>query len=87
MSSPAPGGGLRWRHLVGIGVGLDVLVFSVWPIYSWVGRIEPIVFGMPFSMVWLCLMIAVVFATFVVIFLRDREDDEAMDRRAAEAPE
>lgn len=78
-------GTLRWRHLLGIGVGVDVLVFSIWPIYSWVGGVRPFVFGMPFSMVWLCLMIAIVFSTFFVLFLKDREDDERLDREAATA--
>ncbi len=82
MSAPEPGTVLRWRHLIGFGVGVDVLIFSVWPIYSWVGGIEPFVLGMPFSMVWLCLMIAAVFFTFLVIFVRDRADDERIDREA-----
>ena len=84
MSGAAtPGGALRWRHLLGIGVGADVLVFSIWPIYSWVGGVRPFVLGMPFSMVWLCLMIAIVFSVSVVLFVKDREDDERLDREAA----
>ena len=36
--------------------------------------------GMPFSMFWLVLMIAAVFFTFLSLFMKDREDDEALDR-------
>ena len=35
---------------------------------------------MPFSMFWLVLMIAAVFFTFLTLFTKDREDDEALDR-------
>lgn len=70
----------RKRHLAGLLTGIAVLLLSIWPLYPWIGGLSPTVMGMPFSMVWLCLMIAVVFLTFLSIFMADRSDDEALDR-------
>ena len=68
------------RHRIGFRVALAVLLLSIWPLYPWVAGVEPLVLGMPFSMFWLVLMIATVFFTFLTIFTKDREDDEALDR-------
>ncbi len=68
------------RRRTGFLVALAVLLLSIWPLYPWVGGIRPLVFGMPFSMFWLVLMIAAVFCTFLALFAADREDDEALDR-------
>ena len=72
--------GLKKRHRIGFWVGMVVLLLSIWPLYPWVAGAEPLVLGMPFSMFWLVLMIATVFFTFLTIFSKDREDDEALDR-------
>ena len=68
------------RHRIGFWVALGVLLLSIWPLYPWVAGVEPLVLGMPFSMFWLVLMIATVFFTFLTIFTKDRDDDEALDR-------
>ena len=68
------------RHRIGFWVAVAVLLLSVWPLYPWLAGARPLVFGMPFSMFWLVLMIATVFFTFLTIFTKDREDDEAIDR-------
>lgn len=68
------------RHQVGFWVGMTVLLLSIWPLYPWIAGIRPLVLGMPFSMFWLVLMIAAVFFTFLTLFTKDRDDDEALDR-------
>ncbi len=73
------GSGFRRRHVVGFAVCLVVLALSIWPLYPWIAGIEPVFLGMPFSMVWLCLMIATVFSTFLAVFIWDREDDRKLD--------
>ena len=73
-------GGFERRHRVGFAVGLVVLALSIWPLYPAIAGIFPRILGMPFSMVWLCLMIAAVFFTFLAVFVADRDDDEALDR-------
>ena len=75
----------RKRHRIGFGVGVVVFGLSIWPLYPWIAGpalpgARPLVFGMPFSMFWLVLMIAAVFFTFLALFIKDREDDEALDR-------
>ena len=68
------------RHRIGFWVAVAVLLLSVWPLYPWLAGARPLVLGMPFSMFCLVLMIATVFFTFLTIFTKDREDDEAIDR-------
>ncbi|MYF77633.1 MAG: hypothetical protein F4174_10000 [Acidobacteria bacterium] len=68
------------RHRIGFWVAFAVLLLSLWPLYPWIAGIRPLVLGMPFSMFWLVLMIAAVFFTFLSLFMKDREDDEALDR-------
>lgn len=75
---------MKRRHRIGFRVGFAVLLLSIWPLYPWIARIRPLVFGMPFSMFWLVLMIAAVFFTFLTLFAKDREDDEALDREYQE---
>lgn len=75
---------MKKRHRIGFWVGLAVLTLSIWPLYPWIAGIRPLVLGMPFSMVWLILMIAAVFFTFLTLFLKDREDDETLDREYRE---
>lgn len=50
-------------------------VALVWPVYSWFSDIEPRVLGMPFSLVYLILVIAAVFSVMLGLFLwEDRND-------------
>ncbi|MDE3260997.1 MAG: hypothetical protein OYL41_03325 [Acidobacteriota bacterium] len=72
--------GFQRRHRIGFWVAFVVLLLSIWPLYPWIAGIRPLVFGMPFSMFWLVLMIAAVFFTFLTLFTKDREDDESLDR-------
>ena len=71
---------MQRRHRIGFWVGMAVLLLSIWPLYPWIAGIRPLILGMPFSMFWLILMIATVFFTFLSLFVKDREDDEALDR-------
>ena len=71
---------MQTRHRIGFWVGMAVLLLSVWPLYPWIAGIRPLILGMPFSMFWLILLIATVFFTFLSLFVKDREDDEALDR-------
>ena len=50
-------------------------VAVLWPVYSWFSDIEPRVLGMPFSLVYLILVIAAVFSVMLGLFLwEDRND-------------
>lgn len=93
MSPPSAGGGNgasgkpgepdgrpRRGHRPAAVLGGAVLLLSIAPLYPYFAGIRPFVLGMPFSMFWLCLMIAVVFLSFSALFLADREQDEALDR-------
>ncbi|KIG15627.1 hypothetical protein DB30_05375 [Enhygromyxa salina] len=63
---------------------LSVLYFAlsaaalVWPIYPWLGnRIEPRVFGLPFSLIWVLGVILCNFAVLLLLYqLRLIDADE-----------
>jgi hypothetical protein len=43
------------------------LVALTWPVYAWAGaRVEPRILGLPFSMAWVVLWIALTFAALVL---------------------
>ena len=53
----------------------------VWPIYPWLGnRIEPRILGLPFSLLWVLIVIASNFVVLVALFrarvIDDRSDEE-----------
>ena len=53
----------------------------VWPVYPWLGNhIEPRVFGVPFSLIWILAIITSNFCVLVVLYrlrlIDDREVDE-----------
>ena len=64
----------------------------VWPIYPWLGnRIEPRVFGLPFSLTWILGVIAANFVVLLVLYrlrLIDAQEleDAAPSKAPAEAP-
>jgi hypothetical protein len=42
---------------------------QIYPIYSLVNRVEPIILGMPFGMFWLVLMCLLQFGTLLVLYI------------------
>ena len=68
------------RHRRAFWIAIGVLCLSCWTASPWLGAIQPLVLGMPFSMFSLVAAIAIVFVTFLVVFVRDRKDDEKLDR-------
>lgn len=52
----------------------------VWPIYPWLGnRIEPRVFGLPFSLVWVLGIISSNFCVLLILYRRRLIDDREVD--------
>lgn len=68
------------RRRLAAGLGFVVLLLSVAPLYPRIGTVRPFALSMPFSMFWLVLLIAVVFFSYLALFLSEREEDEALDR-------
>jgi hypothetical protein len=59
------------RHRLLLAVVLFALAASIWPGYLLGARIEPYVFGLPFSMAWLAGCILVVFTALLLTFRAD----------------
>jgi membrane-bound metal-dependent hydrolase YbcI (DUF457 family) len=59
----------------------------VWPLYPWLGnRIEPRVLGLPFSLVWILVIIASNFCVLALLYrlrvIDDREFEESEPTRS-----
>lgn len=50
-------------------LGVVCLLAMIFPFYSVGNRVEPFVLGLPFSMFWIVLWIAVEFIGFIVAYL------------------
>jgi hypothetical protein len=68
MKKPGPA---PLRHRLLLGAVLVAMAATVWPGYLLGARIEPYVLGLPFSLVWLTLCIAVVFVALLLTFRAD----------------
>ena len=62
------------RHRLLLGVVLLALAATVWPGYLLGARIEPYLFGLPFSLLWLVGCIAVVFVALLLTFRVDMRE-------------
>lgn len=52
----------------------------VWPVYPWLGnRIEPRVLGLPFSLVWILVIITSNFCVLVLLYRLRLIDDLELD--------
>ena len=60
----------RWRGAV-IGVVIAAGLALIWPVYSWVGAIEPYVMGLPFSLSWVVGWLVAVFVALGSLYLRE----------------
>ncbi|HSN18414.1 MAG TPA: hypothetical protein VLV87_09395 [Gammaproteobacteria bacterium] len=59
------------RHRLLLTIVLLALAASIWPGYLLGARTDPYVLGLPFSLVWLALCIAVVFVALLLTFRAD----------------
>ena len=61
-------------------VFLVLIQFSlIWPIYPLVGYIEPILLGMPFSIVWVILCLLLSFSGLLTYFLWEEQGQKQQD--------
>ena len=51
----------------------------IWPIYPLVGSIEPIVFGMPFSIAWILFCLLLSFFGLLAFFIWENQKSERTD--------
>ena len=51
----------------------------IWPIYPLVGSIEPVVFGMPFSIVWVLFCLSLSFSGLLAFFIWENQKYESTD--------
>ena len=64
------------RHRRHIALALATLVAGlalVWPVYPLFGGIRPLVLGLPLSLAWVVLWLAVVFLALLIAFFSERE--------------
>ncbi len=61
----------RRRRLVFLAVYLAAAAFVVWPIYPLFAGIRPLVLGLPLSLAWVVLALAVMFVALVWLYRGD----------------
>ena len=60
---------------------LVLIQFSlIWPIYPLVGYIEPIILGMPFSIVWVLLCLLLSFSGLLAYFLWEEHGHDVLGK-------
>ena len=62
------------RHRLLLGIVLLALAASVWPGYLLGARVSPYILGLPFSLAWLVLCVAVVFVALWLTFRADMRE-------------
>jgi hypothetical protein len=63
--------GVPLRHKLLLAVVLLALALCVWPGYLLAARIEPYIFGLPFSLAWIVLCLILVFTALALTFRAD----------------
>lgn len=58
----------RIAHVVAALMLCGAVVSFVWPVHAWASRVEPIIFGLPFSIVWIVFWQLMVFAALLLLF-------------------
>ncbi len=62
------------RHAVAIAYFVAATLALIWPVYPWLGnRIEPRVFGLPWSLFY---VLAIIFANALVLMWLHRSEEE-----------
>lgn len=79
------------RSKLGARVALGWFAFSVallvWPIYPWLGdHVEPRVFGLPWSLCWVLLVIAANFVVLSILYRFRVVDDRELPDPPSEGP-
>lgn len=59
------------RQRVFLAVYLLVAALMLWPLYGLVVQAEPLLFGLPPSLLWLAACIAILFVALVLLFHAD----------------
>ncbi len=58
----------RKRRLAFIGVMLAALVALIWPVYPIFGDVRPLILGLPLSLAWVILWLAISFGALVWLY-------------------
>jgi hypothetical protein len=82
---PSPHRSPRWAQVAALWFVFSTALL-VWPIYPWVGNhVHPRVLGLPWSLVWVLLVIATNAVVLNVLYRRRLVDDRELDEPEPEA--
>lgn len=59
------------RRLLFVAVYLAVVAMLVWPVYPVFSGVFPLILGLPLSLAWVVLALALSFAALVVLYLTE----------------
>ncbi len=72
--APGTPAGYRRRRVVVALVVLAAAVALIWPVYPLFGSVYPLVLGLPLSLAWVVLWLAVVFGALMWLFRSEERD-------------
>lgn len=64
---------VRRRRLIFLAVWLLAAAMVVWPLYPWLGARGTLAFGLPFSLVWVILALAIQFTALLWLYLGEKD--------------
>jgi len=66
------------RQIYRFLVGYFFLIFvgMIWPVYPLLSRIRPFVFGLPFSLFYLVVLLAATFVALLAVYMWESRNDE-----------
>lgn len=69
---PGTPGSYRRRRLAFLAIFLLTAAAVLWPVYPSFAAVFPLVLGLPFSLAWVVLALAVTFGALLWLFLGER---------------
>ena len=75
LFSPGTDPSKRRRRQAFLAIYLVVAALLVWPIFPYFSGIRPLILGLPLSLAWVVLALAVMFCALVWLFRADQRDD------------
>lgn len=73
---------VRRRRLIFLAAWIVAAAMVIWPVFPWLGSRGTLAFGLPFSLVWVLLALALQFSALLWLYLGEKdlsEEDGADD--------
>ena len=69
----------RQRRLTFVALVIVVTAMLVWPLNAWVARVFPLVLGLPLSLAWIILALAMLFGGLIWLFVNENDSADGSE--------